>query len=105
MEDQIIAVANQLIKKGKKPTVAMVKAKLTQQVALPLLLKTLQKIESMTPEQIAELASEGLPLQSDETTDDNELTTMRQQIIQLNQEVAQLKQQISNIEQSLRRAR
>lgn len=71
MEHQIIAIANQLIKNGKKPTVAMVRAKLTQRVAMPLLLRTLQKIESMTPAQIAELVTRAPDISAAEKTGKN----------------------------------
>ncbi len=40
--DEIIAVANQLANQGKKPSVALVKNKLSQQVPLPLLISTLK---------------------------------------------------------------
>lgn len=40
--DEIIAIANQLANQGKKPSVALVKNKLSQQVPLPLLISTLK---------------------------------------------------------------
>jgi len=99
MEHQIIAVANQLIKNGKKPTVAMVRAKLTQHVPMPLLLRTLQKLESMTAAQIAELVTESPganPTKNPANSDakDDELAALKQQVNALHNEVALLKQEL-----------
>jgi hypothetical protein len=40
--DEILITANRLANEGKRPTVALVKAKLTQQVSLPTIIKTLK---------------------------------------------------------------
>jgi hypothetical protein len=42
--DEISICANQLANAGKKPTVALVKAKLRQAVPLPTLISTLKKM-------------------------------------------------------------
>jgi ubiquinone biosynthesis protein UbiJ len=105
MERQIIAIANQLIQKGKKPTVATVKAKLTQPVAMPLLLRTLQKFGSMTQEQIAELVCEQpISVPASDNAQNNELAALKQQVNQLHSDVARLKQQLNDIENLLKRA-
>lgn len=40
--DEILTIANQLANEGKQPSVAMVKAKLTQSIPLPTIIKTLK---------------------------------------------------------------
>jgi hypothetical protein len=101
MESQIIAVANQLIQQGKKPTVALVRAKLTQRVAMPILLNTLNKIASLTPEQLNELSADTAKPAMKSPFKSNNLAELSAQVIELQNEVSQLKQQLSVISQQL----
>ncbi len=42
IKDEIIAIANQLANQGKKPSVALIKKRLSSSVALPMLISTLK---------------------------------------------------------------
>jgi len=98
MEHQIIAIVNQLIQNGKKPTVALVRAKLTSHVAMPILLRTLHKVESLTPAQISALvddSSQSTPKSSQATP--NEISVLNAKVDQLQDQVTQLQQQLNDI--------
>jgi len=102
MEHQIIAVANQLIQNGKKPTVALVRAKLSCRVAIPVLLQTLQKIESLSPAQLNELAGEDKPTTDiDSQPPSDDVAALTTKVDHLQQEVALLKQQLNAINKQL----
>ena len=98
MEQQILAIAKQLKKLGKKPTVALVRGKLSNPVPMPLLLRTLKQFEMMTPEQIDAL-DDGLTANSQQatTTETSQLTELKQQFDAMSKELAQVKKELSNI--------
>ncbi|WP_440873806.1 hypothetical protein [Thalassotalea sp. PLHSN55] len=98
ISDEILIIANRLANQGKKPSVALVKTKLTQQVPLPTIIQTL-KTWQHDPEFIA-TANQA----TTETKASTNLATAKEQEIQqaialaiapLQQEVAQLKEQVA----------
>jgi hypothetical protein len=70
--DEISICANQLANAGKKPTVALVKAKLRQAVPLPTLISTLKKWQH-EPDFITSNTSQAKEIEPQKSTDDSEL--------------------------------
>ncbi len=106
MEYQIINIAYQLIKSGKQPTVAMVKAKLSVAVPMPILINTLQKVSAMSPQKISQLLESMQPaaaVAERQVTDGGELSSLKAQVTQLQNDVDSLKAQLTNLEQLIKR--
>ena len=70
--DEISICANQLANAGKKPTVALVKAKLRQAVPLPTLISTL-KTWQHEPDFITSITSQAKEIEPQKSTRDSEL--------------------------------
>ncbi len=70
--DEISICANQLANAGKKPTVALVKAKLRQAVPLPTLISTL-KTWQHEPDFIAANSSQTNQIEPQKSTEESEL--------------------------------
>jgi hypothetical protein len=70
--DEISICANQLANAGKKPTVALVKAKLRQAVPLPTLISTL-KTWQHEPDFITSNTSQAKEIEPRKDTNDNQL--------------------------------
>jgi hypothetical protein len=70
--DEISICANQLANAGKKPTVALVKAKLRQAVPLPTLISTL-KTWQHEPDFIAANSSQTNQIEAQKSTEESEL--------------------------------
>ena len=106
MEYQIINIAYQLIKSGKQPTVAMVKAKLSVAVPMPILINTLQKVSAMSPQKISQLLESMQPaaaVAERQVKDNGELSSLKAQVTQLQNDVDSLKAQLTNLEQLIKR--
>ncbi|MBL0710073.1 MAG: hypothetical protein JJV99_03500 [Colwellia sp.] len=100
INDEIIVLANQIANKGKKPTVALIKAKLAKSVPLPTIISTL-KVWQHDPNHIiltlAETNKDSKTNSSFSTETeslrellDNELSQMKQEIIELKKLIHQL---------------
>ncbi|MDP7592650.1 MAG: hypothetical protein QF552_08135 [Litorilituus sp.] len=96
IHDEILTIANQIANMGKKPTVALIKTKLTKCVPLPLLISTL-KTWQYDPEFTA--LPEGKTKTSTVLSEENapihhelseELKEMKQEIIELKRLVTEL---------------
>ncbi len=101
MENEILTIAKQLSQQGKKPTVALIRAKLSQRVAMPVIIQALQRFESLNAQELnslneisqapsqpieqapADLAQEIAALRG-------EITSLKQQVTLLTETVAQL---------------
>ena len=103
--DEIFTIANKLANQGKKPTVALVKTKLTQPLPLPQLIQAV-KVWQHDPEftelhqPITETASNKI---GSETINENihqqielALEPLKNEILALKQEISELKTQLAN---------
>lgn len=86
INDEILAIANQLANQGKKPTVALIKTKIAKQVPLPQIISVL-KTWQHDPEFI-EITSSNELIANKITSRDNEISTL------INQEIQPLKDEI-----------
>lgn len=93
MENEILSIAKQLTQQGKTPSVALIKAKLTQRVSMPVIIRTLQQFESMGDEQRAALEQTEKP-----NSDTADATGSAQQISALTERVNTLEQQLATLQ-------
>jgi len=94
MEKEILSVAKQLSEQGKKPTVALVKAKLSQRVPMPLLLQTLQRFQTLSVDDLNRIEQQP-------TAERNSPDTLAQQVATLTNELNQVKNQLSELKQQI----
>ncbi|MBO9488881.1 hypothetical protein J7384_00735 [Endozoicomonas sp. G2_1] len=110
--EQIFIIANQLANQGKKPTVALVKTKLTEPTPLPVIIKTL-KVWQHEPDFVApakgnnELTNEYKALNSDQAQlqqliDQAVNDKITELITPLQREIDELKVVISGLSKSLK---
>jgi len=96
INDEILAIANQLANQGKQPSVALIKAKLPRSVPLPtiiLVLKSWQHDPNFTQQtQIKKKASK---VTKEDNTDINAL--IEQALAPLQQEINELKHQVKQL--------
>jgi len=104
--DEIIDIANTLADNGQKPTVALVKQKLTSPVPLPILINTLKNWQHQ-PHKRSKTIQQTL---TKTNVADTELSItleqlnmlIQRQIQPLEAQIAQLKQMINDINQKLK---
>ncbi|MDP2562233.1 hypothetical protein [Psychrobium sp. 1_MG-2023] len=102
MEKHILAIAKQLTQQGKKPSVALVRAKLSRPVPIPVLVKSLQYFESLSAEQIADIddaqhrapSTEKVEPLSDSQKILQQLADLTAEVVSLRKETNELKQLI-----------
>ncbi len=94
INDEILGLANQLANNGKKPTVALIKAKLTKSVPLPTIISTL-KTWQHDPSFIVQ-AQESEQANIEVNSDSLETEPLRQL---LNEELGQMKADIVELKQ------
>ena len=93
MYNEIYQIAHQLDAEGKKPSVALIRAKLSTPISLPVIVQALQKWK-MSPE---------LGETSAAANDDTQVTSeasqeqLQQRVHKLEQRVCQLEQQLSQL--------
>lgn len=98
INDEITIIANQIANAGNKPTVALIKAKLNKQVALPVIISTLKVWQhdptlGSKPEEksiVAEKAKNTASADNFQQNITDELAQMKHEIIELKQMVKQL---------------
>jgi len=96
INDEILAIANQLANQGKKPSVALIKTRLTQQVPLPSIISVL-KTWQHDPE-FVQVNKQPIANLSAEKENNEELSLLVKQAIEpLKQEIIELKQLIQNL--------
>lgn len=96
INDEILAIANQLANQGKKPTVALIKTKISQPVPLPQIISVL-KTWQHDPNFIEVKKNETADV-SEENNKNDELTLIINQAIKpLNEEIQSLKQLIKQL--------
>lgn len=88
INDEILALANQIANNGQKPTVALIKGKLTKTVSLPTIISTLKNWQH-EPDFVAQ--SQESKQATIEASNDSETEPLRQL---LNEELAQMKEDI-----------
>ena len=96
MEQQIFKVAMQLTAQGKKATVALVKSKLSSNVPMPMLLKTLNHFSTLSPKERIEIVGKGAVVTEQEKPVDvaelaEQVTILRKELTIVQQELALLK--------------
>jgi len=96
METDIILAAKQLIEEGKEPTVALVKARLSRPLTMPIIVMVLQKISGLSLAQITKLlpadviaAQEALEQEAD-----NEIM-LQKEVVRLSNELVKIKKQLA----------
>ncbi len=92
INDEILVLANQIANDGKKPTVALIKAKLTKSVPLPTIISTL-KAWQHDPSFIAQ-SQESEPANIETRIEHCETDSLRQL---LSEELGQMKQEIAEL--------
>lgn len=96
ISDEITIIANQLANQGKKPTVALIKSKLTKSVPLTEIIKVLKHWQH--DENFTELAEQPLAQQDKQQT----ITELEQAINQgINQALAPIKIELATIKAEL----
>jgi len=100
INDKIVVLANQIANKGKKPTVALIKAKLTQSVSLPTIISTL-KTWQHDPSHIALSQSETTANEQSSTKGTNNSISSETHTLKtlINEELSQMKQEIVELKQ------
>lgn len=93
MEKDIILIAKQLIKQGKNPTVATIKGKLSTPIAMPIIIKVLQKISGLSIEQLDDL----VPNEKPRLTQPKHHKALQHQINEMNLELTQIKSELSSL--------
>ena len=95
--EEIIAIANQIANDGKKPTVALLKQKLTSKVPLPTLIATLktwqhepERISVAKPEHPAETIAQEQTQAVSPAELEQALVPLKEEIARLNQTIEQL---------------
>jgi len=104
--DEILILANKIANKGEKPTVALIKGKLSKKVPLPVIISTLktwqhepsfitlpEEKEVNTKKETANSLIQKTPFEQELH---NELTHMKKEIVELKQLVKQLIDQQKN---------
>ncbi|RHW75450.1 hypothetical protein [Colwellia sp. RSH04] len=93
--DEILICANQLANQGKKPTVALIKAKLINPAPLPMIISTLKSWQhdpdfiTLKNDEVIELSKEN------NVTTSEEVKLIIQQT--LNEELAEMKRELSDL--------
>jgi septal ring factor EnvC (AmiA/AmiB activator) len=95
INDEILILANQLANAGNKPTVALIKAKLTKKVALPVIISTLKAWQHQ-PNFISKAENTHSIIEKNNEAEDT--GAFRQK---LNDELAQIKQEIVELKQMI----
>lgn len=99
METDIILVAKQLIEQGKIPTVATVKGRLPRRVAIPVIIKVLQKISGMSVEQLATLVPQAITTVADLPATSDETVSLQHDVKRLSEQLQQVKEQLNLLTQ------
>lgn len=95
--DEIFKIANQLHAQGQTPTTALIKARLTKSVPIPMIISALQRWKQ-NPDKFKTESQE-----AENTSAENSQQTMSQdqQIAELQEQVAQLQRQVSQLARRL----
>lgn len=104
INDEILTLANQLANAGNKPTVALIKSKLSQKVPLPIIISILKSWQhepnfiskADDKSNIAEVANTSLETDTFRQNINDELAGMKQEITELKQLIKQLIEQQKN---------
>ena len=95
INDEILALANQIANDGKKPTVALIKAKLTKRVPLPAIISTLRNWQHQPDFITLPKNDEQVELASNEPT--SSVDSLKLELKQLKLEIAELKQVVNKL--------
>ncbi|GAA5130707.1 hypothetical protein [Thalassotalea piscium] len=98
--EEILIIANQLANAGKKPTLALVKTKLSQPAPLALLINTLKNWQHQ-PENINLNRDTEIKASSTLVATNNITQLIADAIDPLQQEIVQLKQRITKLESKI----
>lgn len=95
--DEIFKIANQLQAQGQTPTTALVKARLTKSVPIPMIISALQRWKQ-NPDKFKTVSQE-----TENTASENppQALTQEQQIVELQEQVALLQRQVSQLARRL----
>ncbi|MDX2368587.1 MAG: hypothetical protein QNK36_09340 [Colwellia sp.] len=98
INDEILILANQLANAGKKPTVAMIKAKLNKKVPLPVIISTL-KVWQHEPSFISkpEVKYDMTEVTNTVAETDNFRQNLNDELAQMKQEIIELKQLVKQL--------
>lgn len=98
INDEILILANQLANAGNKPTVAMIKGKLSKKVTLPVIISTL-KVWKHDPNfiSITEEINEKIEANNTVTETDTFRESLHDELAQMKQEIIELKQMIKQL--------
>lgn len=96
INDEILAIANQIANQGRKPTVALVKSKLKQAVPLPTIISVLKTWEH-DPNYIPSKLTQAEQRETEETTNPELSIIVENAIAPLRAEIAELKGLIQSL--------
>ena len=101
--EEILVIANELANEGKKPSVALIKTRLTQTIPLPTIISVLKNWQHQPDYSASTLTTNKKSKTKDETIDNLIISkTELKQAIQ--QAIAPLKQELHEIKQLLKQA-
>lgn len=96
METDIILVAKQLIEEGKEPTVALVKARLSRPLTMPVIIMVLQKISGLSLEKITKLLpADVIAAQDVLDKEANNEVVLQKEVVRLSTELIKIKKQLA----------
>jgi len=96
METDIILAAKQLIEEGKEPTVALVKARLSRPLTMPIIIMVLQKISGFSLEELTKLLPADVVADQEalEQKADNEII-LQAEIVKLSNKLDEMQKQLT----------
>ena len=101
--EEILTIANKIANQGKKPTIALIKTKLTSKVALPIIISTL-KTWQHDPDFISLKQEQPIKSTKNASIDNTDrlFEEIEAALVPFKQEIAELKLEISQIKQQLK---
>ncbi|MEY8216493.1 MAG: hypothetical protein RPR97_18665 [Colwellia sp.] len=102
INDEILVLANQLANKGKKPTIALIKAKLTKNIPLPTIISTLKAWQHdpsyiVLPQSKMEVNSGSSASNTINVETESLRKIMNSELTQIKQEIVELKELIHQL--------
>ena len=95
--EQVLTIANQLANQGKKPTVALIKAKLATPIALPIIISCLKNWQH---DPLFTCAASAIENKDDNLNDTSELAqALEQALVPIKAELAEVKMLLKRLTQ------
>lgn len=96
VHDEILVLANIIANAGNKPTVALIKTKLTKKVPLPTIISTLKNWQHQ-PDLISLPATEKQNIELKPSTNNTDQNLLKNELDEMKQEIIELKKLVSEL--------